>query len=63
MDIVLSGMILLAAPSGPEKVRSGTWSTVRAADRMGRMTIVFMPDGDMEMRNEDVHSHEDERED
>lgn len=59
MDIVLSAQIVLAAPDGPERRRSGTWSTVRAAERMGRMVVVFMPDGEIEMRNEDVgHDHE-----
>ena len=64
MDIVLSGMILLACPGGPEKRRSGTrrsgtWATIRAAERMARMVIVFYPDGDIEMRNEDMeHGHE-----
>jgi hypothetical protein len=45
MDIVTLTSILLAMPDGPEKKRSGTWSTVRAALKMGRPVVVFPPDG------------------
>jgi hypothetical protein len=36
---------LFACPSGPEHVRSGTWSTVRYARSIGRPVVVVWPDG------------------
>ena len=60
MDIVVSSILLLSCPGGPEKQRSGTWSTVRAAERMARMAVIFMPDGEIEQRNEDLHGHEED---
>ena len=61
MDIVLSSMMVLAAPKSSEEVRrSGTWSTVRAAVKMGRPVILFLPDGDMTQMGDWSHGHEDE---
>lgn len=37
--------ILVAAPSGPEKLRSGTWSTVRYARKRKRNIYIVWPDG------------------
>jgi hypothetical protein len=42
-DIVDATDVLLAAPDGPERVRSGTWSTVRYAYRAGRGVLLVMP--------------------
>lgn len=36
---------LVAAPAGPEEQRSGTWSTIRYARRLGRPVAIVMPDG------------------
>ena len=39
---------LIAAPAGPEKVRSGTWSTIRYARRVRRPVTIVWPDGRQE---------------
>ena len=39
---------LIATPSGPEELRSGTWSTVRYAKRIGRPVTIVYPDGTLE---------------
>ena len=57
MDIVTTTAFLLAAPSGPEKKRSGTWSTVRAARRLRHPVIIFWPDGDATMEGFEDHEH------
>jgi len=44
-DIVDATDVLIAAPSGPETVRSGTWSTVRYAAKQKKSIFVIMPDG------------------
>lgn len=44
-DIVDQTDILVACPKGPEERRSGTWSTVRYAKKVGRRVIIIMPDG------------------
>lgn len=36
---------LIAAPKGPEQLRSGTWSTVRYARQLGRPIAIIWPDG------------------
>lgn len=36
---------LIAAPKGPEELRSGTWSTVRYARKLGRPITIVWPDG------------------
>jgi predicted Rossmann fold nucleotide-binding protein DprA/Smf involved in DNA uptake len=47
-DIVDACDVLLACPKGPEERRSGTWSTVRLARKLGRPVVVFWPDGTVE---------------
>jgi hypothetical protein len=45
-DIVRETDILIAAPAEPEEqIRSGTWSTVRYARRLGKPVFVILPDG------------------
>ncbi len=44
-NIVDAGDILLACPDGPERQRSGTWSTVRYARRSGKPVVIFWPNG------------------
>ena len=39
---------LIATPKGPEELRSGTWSTIRYARRIGRPVTIIWPDGSME---------------
>jgi len=40
--------ILLACPDGPERLRSGTWATVRYARKQGKPVVIFWPDGRVE---------------
>ena len=40
-DIVDACDILIAVPSGPERLRSGTWSTVRYAREQGREVLIL----------------------
>ena len=42
-DIVNAVDFLIAAPDGPERQRSGTWSTVRYAKKVGVKGVVWMP--------------------
>jgi hypothetical protein len=42
-DIVDVCDVLLALPDGPERLRSGTWSTVRYARRIGKRVEVREP--------------------
>lgn len=45
-DIVLETEVLVAAPaSGTEQLRSGTWSTVRFARKLGRKIVLIATDG------------------
>jgi hypothetical protein len=44
-NIVLETQILIAAPDGPERVRSGTWTTVRYSRRLQRPNVIIMPGG------------------
>jgi hypothetical protein len=44
-DIVDTCAVLLATPTAPERLRSGTWATVRAAVRKGRQTVGILPEG------------------
>jgi hypothetical protein len=41
--IVDSCDILLATPEGPETLRSGTWSTIRYAQKVDREVVIFGP--------------------
>ncbi len=45
MSIVAQTDYLLATPAGPEKLRSGTWSTIRKALKAKMPTSVIYPDG------------------
>lgn len=47
--IVIECDILLAAPKGPEELRSGTWATVRYARKILKPVIVFWPNGEIEI--------------
>ena len=49
-DIVDSTEVLFATPLGPEKLRSGTWSTIRYAKKRGKKIILIKPDGAFEER-------------
>lgn len=42
-DIVDETEVLLALPDGPERLRSGTWATIRYARRIGRPVEVELP--------------------
>ncbi len=42
-DIVDACEVLVAAPGGPEVVRSGTWATIRYARRVGRPVVLLRP--------------------
>jgi hypothetical protein len=44
-DIVDATTALISAPNGHDARRSGTWSTVRYARRLGRVVTVIMPNG------------------
>ena len=45
-DIVRETEMLIAAPATmTEELRSGTWSTVRFARKLGRRVYVILPDG------------------
>ena len=47
-DIVHHSELLIAAPAEPiEQLRSGTWSTVRFARKLGRSVWVILPDGEV----------------
>lgn len=43
--------VLIAAPKGPEELRSGTWSTVRYARKLARPIYIVMPSGHMMVEN------------
>ena len=48
-DIVKSSDIIIACPKEFKEVkRSGTWSTVRCARRLGKSVIIIYPDGSIE---------------
>lgn len=44
-DIVQASKLLIATPSGPEKLRSGTWATIRRARYKGIPITIIWPDG------------------
>jgi len=48
--MIHSGRFLIAAPEGPEKLRSGTWSTIRFAIKMGKPVFIVWPNGELEER-------------
>lgn len=39
--------VLLVAAKGPEKLRSGTWSTVRHARKRGKRIVIVWPGGEV----------------
>jgi len=47
-DIVDESQYLWACPDGPERVRSGTWTTVRYARKQGLLICIIYPDGEVE---------------
>jgi DNA polymerase len=49
-DILRETEELVACPSGPESMRSGTWSTVRRARQLRRPITTVWPDGRVERR-------------
>jgi hypothetical protein len=46
--IVEKSSILVAAPGGPERLRSGTWATIRHARKQGKQIIIVNPDGSVD---------------
>jgi len=44
-DIVNSVDVMVCFPDGPEKLRSGTWSTIRYAKKVLKNVLVFDKDG------------------
>lgn len=44
-DIVDETIFLLACPNGPERLRSGTWATIRYARKQGKKVLIIYPDG------------------
>lgn len=50
-DMVRVCNVLIATPEGPEIERSGTWSTIRYADKRKCHVIIIYPNGDVEHRN------------
>lgn len=46
-DIVDATQLLIALPDGPERLRSGTWSTVRYARRLAKPVVICYPDGEV----------------
>lgn len=46
-NIVKSSDILIATPCGGEVLRSGTWSTIRYAKKIGRPVYLALPSGDV----------------
>lgn len=47
-DIVNSSDWMIFTPEGPEKLRSGTWSTVRYARSLGKLGFIVWPNGEIE---------------
>lgn len=48
-DIVEAADVVIAAPDGvQEKLKSGTWYTIRYARQLGKRTIIVWPDGSIE---------------
>lgn len=45
-DIVDETDLMIAAPDGPERLRSGTWSTVRYARKNGKRVYLVWPSGE-----------------
>ena len=43
--IVDAADVMIACPDGPERLRSGTWATIRYARKVGKDLCVIGPDG------------------
>ena len=51
-DIVDECMVLIACPGERiEKMRSGTWATIRYARKMKKQIIIIFPDGETKIEN------------
>lgn len=50
-NIVKRSQTLIATPNGPEKLRSGTWSTIRRARELGKRIYIIYPDGSIKVEN------------
>ena len=50
-DIVNASNILLATPDGPERLRSGTWATIRYARDLKHPIKICYPNGEVEPLN------------
>lgn len=46
-DIVDSSGCIIATPNGPERIRSGTWSTIRYAKKQEKPVMAYLPDGNI----------------
>lgn len=51
IDIIKTTDIMLAAPSGEEVQRSGTWLTIRHAKGLKKHVIIVYPEGNLEHRD------------
>lgn len=47
-DIVDSSDFMIACPNGEEKVRSGTWATIRYARKQNKRIVIIKPDGNID---------------
>lgn len=45
-DIVDESSVLIATPATRERARSGTWSTVAYAEKVGKPVLIIMPSGE-----------------
>lgn len=50
-DIVKATDQLIAAPHGPEELRSGTWATIRAARKLKKPITIVWPNGTVTKEN------------
>jgi hypothetical protein len=50
LDIVTMSDLVIAAPDGKERDRSGTWMTVRMAHARKKEVMIVYPEGNIEMR-------------
>ena len=53
-DIIDSSEIIIATPNGLEKLRSGTWSTIRYARKKNLPIYIIMPNGKIKEENIEV---------
>ena len=52
-DIVNATEMLIACPAGPEVLRSGTWSTVRYAEKNKKEQVILWPNGNMSIKRKE----------